>query len=140
MSWQCMVYGFIECDYRFDEHNMQALAQLPSEDPRFFADMFTFIRGQYRASMISFAGSVNHLDELWTEWLVEFEKLLWSLRAYSAGVHLIVETLGETVSRGYVFNAGDQLWNGTWIAWTTPPKSMLAQEDVEMIWTPEAKE
>lgn len=140
MSWQCMVYGFIECDNRFDEHNMQALARLPSEDPRFFSDMFSFVSGQYRASMISFAGSVNHLDESWTTWLVQFEKLLWNLRAYSAVAHLVVETIGETDRRDYAFDATDALLNGAWTAWRSPANSTQSEEQVEMLWTPETQE
>jgi len=113
MSEECLLYGCIEGPNavllwkgqiwrELWKRNVQSIQALPDSDqsPPLTRWMFCVptpdrYQDLYRVQAIPFAASVNHMSDLWPEWLDKFEGLLRRLYWQAAHVRLSIELHGE---------------------------------------------
>ena len=131
MGSQSIVYGFIELDPNFSEHNAKAIQDFSYDDRCPFPNLFSTEVSGYQSSTISFAGSLKTISEDWDEWQSRFEALLVTLFARSAKV-CVEDEIESDWSLRYVCHDG---WDGSvaitlrrWSKWSTDGEGPEGEE------------
>ncbi len=104
------LHGYIMCLNEYEQHNVDQIHSLPSEDTRSLltCEMFATPHPRYDEQMLAFGQSYNGVESYWEKWLETFESLLKKLYWYEAHVHLITDCWG---TYHYSWTPEDSGWN-----------------------------